>query len=93
MTITFEELVEQYPPSDGWEVAEDADDDLPFVLIEASIYDGGHWLTRWVSLDAAADYHDGQEYPDDWDIVEVVDLSTGDRYQATTRTIFTEHDG
>ena len=64
-----------------------ADDDIGrWLLIEKSRFDGDLWVTTWPDPDAAAEYHDGQEYEDDWIIDVLVDLDTGDRKQPNRAT-------
>ena len=87
------ELIERYPLQDPAQFA-DAAAELAaagrFVLVElAHRHDGRHWLSGHASPDDAARYHDGQEYAEDWLILTLVDLDTGDRYSAETRTAFT----
>jgi len=69
----------------AWEQADFADKH-PFLLIERSVYDASLFVTVHESLAEAADYHDVQEYPDDWTIEYVLDLDTGERYVEAGRT-------
>lgn len=39
-----------------------------------------HYLTTHDALGDAAEYHLGQEYPEDWSIAFAVDLDNGQRY-------------
>lgn len=55
-----------------------------FVLIERSKFDRDIYVTDWDDPSDAADYHDTQEYPDDWPIEVLVDLDTGRRHSPTT---------
>lgn len=66
-------------------------DELPeipdrFLLVERSRYDASIFVTSWETADHAAEYHDGQEEPDDWPILLLVDLDSGDRFEPTTTT-------
>lgn len=83
-TVTREqamhELAEDYAPQPQWEIA-DASDPARFALIEESRY-GGHWLTFHESNAAAAAYVRGQEYPEDWQTVGLVDLDAPRRHDA-----------
>ena len=86
------ELVERHPLQDpaqfGDPVAELAAAGR-FLLVEKSRYDALHFLSAHDSPEQAAEYVDGQEYPDDWKIVTLVDLDTGDAFAAEARTHFT----
>ncbi|MFP5319487.1 MAG: hypothetical protein ACLGI2_14495 [Acidimicrobiia bacterium] len=60
-----------------------------FLLVEvAHRHDGLHWMSAHDSPDDAAAYHDSQEYAEDWLIVTLVDLDTGDTFEAETHTLF-----
>jgi len=48
-----------------------------YLLLERSTDGNGHFASVHHSPDAAAEYIDGQEYPDDWELVTLVDLDTG----------------
>ena len=63
-----------------------------FVLVQKSRF-GGFWLTSFDSPGDAAEYHDGEEYPEDWPIIELLDTQTGCRYEAiqSTATTFLEN--
>jgi hypothetical protein len=54
-----------------------------WLLIERNV--GGstppHWVTSHESQNAAGHYHTHQEYARDWEIVELIDLDTGDRFE------------
>lgn len=78
------ELVATYPPSDPDALSADP----VFVLVERSIYDGSYYLTGHDSAAGAANYHDSQEYAEDWTIVKLVDLTTGEELTAVPNTIF-----
>jgi hypothetical protein len=69
-------------PSNTDHVADprDADADETFVLVERSHY-GQTWITLWDSADAAAQYHEGQEYAEDWRLDRLVDLRTETEYR------------
>lgn len=62
------------------------DDLARWLLIERSVYDGELYLTSHNSPDEAADYHDFQEYVDDWIVDALVDLDTGTTRMASTQT-------
>ena len=83
----LDELLSIY--SDGevnpdWEL----DRTCRYLLVERSRYDGSHWLSSHASMANAADYHDGQEYPEDWNIVGLYDLETGRKLDAHQVTRF-----
>jgi hypothetical protein len=81
------DVVDEYPPQDTWD-REDLDTLDQFCLIELSRY-GGYWISTHASRTAAAAAHDGQEYVEDWDVVALVDLDSGDEYTAETVTVTT----
>ena len=87
------ELVERYPLQDPTQFANAAAELAAagrFTLVEvAHHHDGRHFLSSHANPDDAARYHDEQEYAEDWLIVVLVDLDTGDSYSAETRTVFT----
>jgi hypothetical protein len=86
------ELVAKYPPQDPGALPDDVGEGEPehrFLLVERTHYDGLHYLTTHETPEDAADYHDGQEYPDDWSIVELIDLDTGRTFDAEPHTRFT----
>lgn len=88
-------LIEQFPPQDLTGFG-DGDPDPAgtlaaggrFLLIERSVFGDGHLLTPHDSAADAASYHDASEY-DDWSIVVLVDLDTGDGYDGEVSTTFT----
>jgi len=55
-----------------------------YLLVESSTRGGGAFLTLHDSADDAASYNVDQEYPDDWEFVEVVALNTGARFAQHT---------
>lgn len=60
--------------------------DKPWLLVEKSRHEPAHgdlFVTHFGSPEDAFDYHDGQEYPEDWPIVGLVNLDTGHVYDAT----------
>jgi hypothetical protein len=66
--------------NDGEGVSElGAIDRLRWALVERSKY-GQTWVTLHATPQDAADYHDGQEYVEDWGDYELFDLDTGDSY-------------
>lgn len=86
------ELVKRYPPQDPGALPDDVSSGEPehrYLLVEQTHYDGGHYLTTHAAPEDAADYHDGQEYPDDWTIIELVDLDTGRTFDHAETTTFT----
>lgn len=56
------------------------------VLVEQGVYSGDYWLSHHPTAEAAAQYHDGHQYPEDWPVVEAIDLATGARLEAQQRT-------
>lgn len=91
----FDELVLQYGAGAHGDVEDDwvLDREAPFLLIERVVerFRDGHdyWLTSHPTAEAAAKYHDGQEYSEDWQIEVLVHLPTGDRYQPVQTTTWT----
>lgn len=61
---------------------------LRYLLVEKSRYDGELYLTTWDGPADAADYHDNQECPEDWNVESLVDLDTGLALNPTTTTTF-----
>jgi hypothetical protein len=61
-------------------------DEGRFVLVEASTYGNGFWLSSHPTPEEAAAYHDDQESADDWSIRELVDRETGQRFTAVDGT-------
>jgi hypothetical protein len=57
-----------------------------WLLVERSFYNGSFWLSTHPSAQEAADRHDRQESPEDWPVVVLVDLNTGDRYRVRPAT-------
>lgn len=51
---------------------------------------GGYWLSIHHDPDDAADYHNGDEYAEEWTVVALVDLRTGKRYTASTVIVWDE---
>jgi hypothetical protein len=49
----------------------------PILLIEKGTY-GTWWLTLHENKAEAIDYNQNQEYPEDWDILALVNLNTGE---------------
>lgn len=60
------------------------------LLIEQSVVDRSYFLTLHSCIEAASVYHDTQESAEDWTVVELVDLSSGKRYDPEVRTSFVE---
>jgi hypothetical protein len=87
------ELVAAHPlqdPAQFRDVATELADAGRYLLVEvAHRHDGRHWMSGHDSPEAAARYHDGQEYADDWKIVTVVDLDTGEAFADEPCTRFT----
>lgn len=65
--------------------------DQRYVLVEENLKNApSHWFSSHDTPDDASDYHHNQEYAEDYAIVELVDLGTGQRLEpAETRTAFT----
>lgn len=61
-------LVADMDPPDRW------------CLVERSVGESRRYVTLHTSREQAGDYHYGQEYPHDWDIEDLVDLDTGERW-------------
>lgn len=56
------------------------------ILVERGVHSAEYWATWHPTFSAAAAYHDGHEFPEDWPIVEAVDIATGDARVAQLRT-------
>ena len=73
---------------------ERADASQRFLLVECSRFDNSLFLTTWATPAEAAEYHDRQEHPEDWPVLRMVDLATGEELGHATavarRTVFTE---
>lgn len=64
-----------------------------YLLIERSPQYGKKWYTLHDSIEDAAGYHDGQEYPEDWATLELVDLDEPFKeFYAETTTVFIERE-
>lgn len=59
-----------------------------YVLVERSINNGGWWVEYCPSPEAAAEAHDRQEHPEWWEAKALVDLETGQRWQAHTEVTY-----
>lgn len=57
-----------------------------FLLVETNRYDGSAYVTVHESAEAAAQYHDRQEYPEDWPIQTLIDLDSDARFSPITTT-------
>lgn len=86
----FEQLLEEWDddfvdrdsvPTIGYDVDFVAE---RFVLVEESTYGNGKWITLHETPTDAGSYHDSSEYPHDYDIKALIDLDTGDEYDAIT---------
>ena len=83
--MDLEDYIESARAKDqlGW----DNDDDRQrYVLVEESRYDGSYYVTSFETPFDAAEYHDIQEYPEDWIIETLIDTKTGDQYYAVQST-------
>jgi hypothetical protein len=78
-------------PAEEDALIESVESGKTWVLIEENVA-GGFWLTAHARQEDAAEYHLGQEYSEDWEVVELVDLTTGATYQPV-RTITWEPAG
>ena len=87
LAARFREVVELH--GDDWAGVErgtlsnedPADEVRRFLLVESNIRgcEPPHWYTTHCTPEDAGDYHTEQEYAEDWDIVELVDLIDGTR--------------
>lgn len=79
-------LLRNYP---GWDGDEGNDVIDRFLLVEQNVggSDPPYWATTHKSRAAAAKYHDGQEYAEDWCPVLLYDLDTGETFVATTQFV------
>ena len=84
-------LVERFPLQDPAQFADPVADLAAagrFLLVEQSRYDALRFLSAHADTEEAAAYRDGQEYPEDWAVVTLVDLDTGEEFEAEQRTRF-----
>lgn len=60
-----------------------------FLLIERNVrgFAPGVWFTRHDTLDEAAEYNFNQEYAEDWEIVEAVDLLDGSHWTVADKKV------
>lgn len=67
----------------------DLTEEAPWLLVERNTggCDPGWYFTVHTDPDAAADYHYGQEYPDDWTIKVLVHLIDGRRIEPAKLTV------
>lgn len=82
------DFIARYPMHDP---GSEPEADGRWLLIERNVSHGTppYWLTTHDTPEAAADYHDGQEYVEDWTLVKLVDLDTGLAHAASPgRTTF-----
>ncbi len=83
----YDELVTKYGgrPTPGATPADwTLDAKSRYVLVERNVAYGGFWLSGHRDPEGAAYYHDNQDYAEDFAVVEVVDLETGDRVEVET---------
>jgi hypothetical protein len=88
----FDELLDEYgaDPHDRADVADwQLDREAKYLLVERNLRAGGHWLSSHDSPATAADYHDRQEYAEEWEIVCLVDLESGEELEASTDVVTT----
>lgn len=79
------QIVEEFGPGcNDREACIDSCQGKRFILIESSTHDGSYWLSGHDSLEEAAQYRDGAEYPHDYSVEALVDLTTGEEF--TTKT-------
>jgi hypothetical protein len=58
------------------------DEDDRYLLVERNYrYGCGFWLTSVTSDADAGNYHVNQEYAEDWELILLVDLDTGQRFK------------
>lgn len=84
----FDEVIDEYGHNlhgDGEEGLAGLDRNKPYILIEENVR-GGYWLTSFDTPERAADYHDNQEYGEEWTIVELVNVETGESLSPSTET-------
>lgn len=86
------ELIERHPLQDPAQFGDPVDELAAagrFLPVEvAHRHDGLHSMSGHDSPEQAAAYHDNQEYAEDWAIVALVDLDTGDAFEAEAHTVF-----
>lgn len=81
-------LIDHYDAS-GTSDTEGCNGDDRYALVERNTRDSGeYWITTFPVIQDAAEYHDGQEYPEDWIIEVLIDLATDERYDAEPQTRF-----
>lgn len=65
-----------------------------FLLIERSTFDADHYyLTTFSSVEGASDYRNGQEYPEFWSLVGLLDLDTEEWVEVVERISLVRGDG
>ena len=55
-----------------------------FILVEKSRHDSSYYVTVHDTPQGAAEYHDGQEYPEDWNIEFLENVETGEILEPQT---------
>lgn len=91
----FDQLVADYTGKDN---GNHSPDEWPlnrnsrYLLVEENRTLKGFWLSSHDSPETAADYHDSQERVANWPVLVLVDLRTGDRYQAVPSTSWLQVD-
>lgn len=78
------EYVDNLHGDDGGLDTWDGETTVGFILVEQANSDGGYWITQHDNPQSAADYHDMQEYAEDYEIVELIDIATGESFEAHT---------
>ena len=77
--IYEEQEVQLQDPGSAAEVNFENEGLLRYLLIEQSTIDGRHWTTAHSTLHEAVSYNLNGEYPEDWAILGVFDLDSGEQ--------------
>lgn len=69
------------------------DESVPrFLLMEHAPKYGRVWHTLHKTPEDAANYHDGQEYVEDWGVYKLFDLDNGDEFVPEIKTTWAKFD-
>lgn len=63
-----------------------------FLLVEYNRRNQQFWASRHATAESAAEFHDTQEYGEDWGIAALFDLDNGDRFDGVTKISFVAYE-